>query len=98
MPDEYLIRGRNEAPAPTMRELAMVLFRQRRVFVWVSAIVFGAAVLYALIGANYKAEMKILVRRGRAEAPVSAGENAPLDVTRMAVTEEELNSEVELLR
>ena len=98
MPDEDLIRGRIEAPAPTMRELAMVLFRQRRVFVWVSAIVFGAAVLYALVGANYKAEMKILVRRGRADSPVSAGENAPLDLTRMAVTEEELNSEVELLR
>lgn len=76
----------------------MVLFCQRRVFVWVSAIVFGAAVLYALIGASYQAEMKILVRRGRADSPASAGENAPLDLTRMAVTEEELNSEVELLR
>jgi uncharacterized protein involved in exopolysaccharide biosynthesis len=42
--------------------------------------------------------MKILVRRGRADAPVSAGENAPLDLTRIAMTEEELNSEVELLR
>ena len=42
--------------------------------------------------------MKVLVRRGRADAPVSAGENAPLDLTRMAITEEELNSEVELLR
>ena len=42
--------------------------------------------------------MKVLVRRGRAQAPVSAGENAPLDLTRMGVTEEELNSEVELLR
>lgn len=98
MPDEDPIRGRIEAPAPTVRELAMVLFRQRRVFVWASAVVFGAAVLYALLGASYKAEMKILVRRGRADAPVSAGENAPLDLTRMAVTEEELNSEVELLR
>jgi uncharacterized protein involved in exopolysaccharide biosynthesis len=81
-----------------MRELAMVLFRQRRVFVWVSAVVFGAAVLYAITGTKYQANMKILVRRGRADAPVSAGENAPLDLTRMAVTEEELNSEVELLR
>lgn len=76
----------------------MVLFRQRRVFVWVSAVVFAAAVLYAITGTKYQANMKILVRRGRADAPVSAGENAPLDLTRMAVTEEELNSEVELLR
>ncbi len=98
MSDEDPIRGRTEAPAPTLRELAMVLFRQRRVFVWVSAAVFAAAVLYALAGTSYQANMKILVRRGRADAPVSAGENAPLDLTRMAVTEEELNSEVELLR
>src|SRR5205823_10485336 len=50
------------------------------------------------LGTQYQANMKVLVRRGRADAPVSAAENAPLDLTRMAVTEEELNSEVELLR
>ncbi len=76
----------------------MVLFRQRRVFVWVAAVVFAGAVLYALAGTKYEASMKILVRRGRADAPVSSGVNAPLDLTRLAVTEEELNSEVELLR
>lgn len=64
----------------------------------VFGLVLGAAVLYALFGAKYQANLKVLVRRGRADAPVSAGENAPLDLTRMAVTEEELNSEVELLR
>ena len=62
--------------APTMRELAMVLFRQRRVFVWAFALIFAASVLYALVGTKYQANMKILVRRGRADAPVSAGENA----------------------
>jgi uncharacterized protein involved in exopolysaccharide biosynthesis len=76
----------------------MVLFRQRRVFLWVAGLVFGAAVLYAVTGTTYQGSMKILVRRGRADAPVSSGENAPLDLTRVAVTEEELNSEVELLR
>ena len=76
----------------------MVLFRQRRVFVCVSGLVLAAAVLYAFLGAKYEANMKVLVRRGRADAPLSAGEDAPLDLTRMAITEEELNSEVELLR
>ena len=56
------------------------------------------AILYATFGTKYQVHMKILVRRGRADAPVSAGENAPLDLTRIGVTEEELNSEVELLR
>jgi len=97
MPDEDPIRGRTQ-PTPTLRELAMVLFRQRRVFVFVSGAVLAIAVCYAVFGTTYQAKMKVLVRRGRADAPVSAGENAPLDLTRMAITEEELNSEVELLR
>lgn len=76
----------------------MVVFRQRRVFVCVSGIVLAAAVLYAFAGVKYQAHMKVLVRRGRADAPVSAQQDAPLDLTRLAMTEEELNSEVELLR
>jgi uncharacterized protein involved in exopolysaccharide biosynthesis len=76
----------------------MVLFRQRRVFVCVSVAVLGAVILYLVAGARYRADMKLLVRRGRADAPVSAQENAPIDLTRMEVTEEDLNSEVELLR
>ena len=76
----------------------MVLFRRRRVFVCVAGLVVAAAILYAATGTSYQAKMKVLVRRGRADAPVSAGENAPLDLTRIGITEEELNSEVELLR
>jgi uncharacterized protein involved in exopolysaccharide biosynthesis len=81
-----------------VRELAQVLFRQRRVFVCVFATVVVATLVYVFAGARYEAQMTVLVRRGRADAPVSAGENAPLDLTRVAMTEEELNSEVELLR
>src|SRR5712675_566582 len=100
MADEDLIRARRRypAPSPTTRDLAQVMFRRRRVFVCVAMVVLAAVAIYSLIGARYEAQMKILVRRGRADAPVSAGENAPLDLTRIAMTEEELNSEVELLR
>jgi polysaccharide biosynthesis protein PslE len=97
MADEDLIRARTQPPAPTLRELAMVLFRQRKVFVSAFGAVMAAAVLYVFAGPRYQANMKILVRPGRADAPVSAQENAPLDLTRLAITEEELNSEVELL-
>ncbi len=76
----------------------MVLFRRRRVFVCISSLILAASLLYAIAGTKYQANMRVLVRRGRADAPVSAGINAPLDVTRVAITEEELNSEVELLR
>ncbi len=83
---------------PTLRDLVMVLFRRRRTFVWVAGLVFAASLWYAVTGTKYQANMKVLVRRGRAEAPVSSAVNAPLDLTRMGITEEELNSEVELLR
>src|SRR5580692_765402 len=96
--DEDPTRGRERTATPTLRELAMVLFRQRRVFVVASGMVLGLAILYAFFGAKYQANMKVLVRKGRADALVSATEDAPIDLTRMAITEEELNSEVELLR
>lgn len=76
----------------------MVLFRQRRVFVCFSGLVFVGVLFYAVAGARYEARMKILVRPGRADAPVSAQENAPLDLTHLAITEEDLNSEVQLLQ
>lgn len=97
MPDEDPIRSPNQ-PIPTVRDIAMVLFRRRRVFAWVAGIVFAASVVYAITGTTYQASMKVLVRRGRADAPVSTAINAPLDLTRMEVSEEQLNSEVELLR
>ena len=76
----------------------MVLFRRRRVFVCVSGLVLAGAVVYAFVGTQYQAKMKVLVRRGRANAPVTVEANAPMDLTRMEITEEELNSEVELVR
>jgi uncharacterized protein involved in exopolysaccharide biosynthesis len=97
MSEEDLMRARESTP-PTLRELVMVLFRRRKVFACASGFVLAAAILYAFAGTKYEANMKVLVRRGRANAPVTAQENAPLDLTRMVITEEELNSEVELLR
>lgn len=84
--------------SPTAREVAMVLFRQRNVFVCAAVLVFAGAVFYVLAGARYQAHMQVLVGSGRADTPVTAQENAPVDLTRLAITEEELNSEVELLK
>jgi uncharacterized protein involved in exopolysaccharide biosynthesis len=87
-----------ESPAPTVRELAMVLFRQRKLFVGVSGLIFVLAVIYAVAGASYRAHLRVLVRRGRSDPPVTGQQNAPPDFSRVEVTEEELNSEVELLK
>jgi uncharacterized protein involved in exopolysaccharide biosynthesis len=98
MPDQDPARKNEEPVSPTMRELAMVLFRQRKLFVGISGLVLVLAVIYAFAGANYRAQVRVLVRRGRADPPVTAQPNAPPDFSRVEVTEEELNSEVELLK
>jgi uncharacterized protein involved in exopolysaccharide biosynthesis len=98
MAEESLIRRPTETPTPTVRELAMVLFRRRSSFLSAATIVLVATIFYVLAGDRYQSEMKVLVRPGRADAPVSPAENAPLDLTRLAISEEEINSEVELLR
>ncbi len=87
-----------DIPAPTLRELAMVLFRQRKIFVSVFGVIFLLALVYACFGASYRAEVRILVRRGRSDPPAAAEQTAPPDFSRVEVTEEDLNSEVELLK
>ena len=98
MSDQEQTRKEEEPMSPTMRELAMVLFRQGKLFVGVSGMVFALAMAYAFAGATFRAQVRVLVRRGRADPPVTAQPNAPPDFSRVEVTEEELNSEVELLK
>jgi uncharacterized protein involved in exopolysaccharide biosynthesis len=98
MKEEALTRRMEDAESPTMRELAMILFRQGKLFVIVSSLVFLLAVGSALFGATYRAQLRIMVRRGRSDPPATGQPNAPPDFSRVEVTEEELNSEVELLK
>ena len=98
MLDHDPARKTEDAASPTLRELAIVLFRQGKLFVGVSALVFALAIVYAFAGATYRAHARVLVRRGRADPPVTAQQNAPPDFSRVEMTEEELNSEVELLK
>jgi uncharacterized protein involved in exopolysaccharide biosynthesis len=97
MSDQDLTR-QDEPLSPTVRELAIVLFRQRWVFLCISGLVLVLAVVYAFAGGTYRAHVRVLVRRGRADPPVTAQPNAPADFSRVEVSEEELNSEVELLK
>jgi Uncharacterized protein involved in exopolysaccharide biosynthesis len=83
-------------PLPTMRDLAAVIFRQRRIIL----AVFGAVIVLVLLSGiwmrKYEAHMKILVLHQRTDAMVSAAANAPTQDLG-GVTEEDLNSEVEIL-
>jgi len=91
-------RRQEGADSPTMREFLVVVFRQGKLFACVSGLVFILAVVYAFAGTTYRAHVKVLVRRGRSDPPAAAQANAPPDFSRVEVTEEELNSEVELLK
>src|SRR5258706_3640325 len=98
MHDQDPARKAQQPASPTVREVAIVLFRQRKVFVGVSGLVLVLAAVYAFAGATYRAHVRVLVRRGRVDPPVTAQPNAPSDFFRVEITEEELNSEVELLK
>lgn len=97
MPEELrLIPRFARPPSPTLRDLLAVVFRQRRLLLISFVGFFLAVVLYGLIARSYQSEMKVLVRRGRVD-PVVSSTPSQAEFEREGVTEEELNSEVELL-
>jgi uncharacterized protein involved in exopolysaccharide biosynthesis len=81
----------------TWRDVALPLFRQRKLVVLIFSGVFCGAMLAALfMPRKFEAEMKIFVNRDRADAVVTPDMNtavAPVP----AVSQEDMNSEVELL-
>src|SRR3954464_3476279 len=91
-----LFRQYGPASTPTLRDVLAVMFRQRRTLLITFALILGAAVLYGSLSPSYQAEMKGLVRKGRVD-PVMTPAPTPSPEFARGVTEEELNSEVNLL-
>ena len=88
----------NQALSPTFRDVLAIAFRHRRLMiVSFSAVLLGAVLAAILQPSRYAAEMKILVKRERVD-PIVSSEAAALPQFALGVTEEELNSEVELLK
>ena len=82
---------------PTLREIAAPLFRQRKLLLpTFLGVVLVAVLIVAFLPQDYQAEMKILVKHERVDAAVSSGRDPAL-ANAGDVTEEELNSEVEIL-
>jgi uncharacterized protein involved in exopolysaccharide biosynthesis len=92
--------GAQIARATTFRDALMPVFRQKRVAYVVFFGVLGGAVAGAFfMPRKYEAEMKILVNRDRVDAIVTPDPDAPVAASPApVVTEEDLNSEVELLK
>ncbi len=100
MREDLTIDRRWSATSPffTKRDVAAVLFRRKRVFVISFAAILLTALLYALLFPSYQSQMKFLVRRGRLDPPMTPQPTGVSEYARYDVTEEELNSEIELLK
>src|ERR1700731_321402 len=82
----------------TVRDFLAIGFRQRQLILNTFLGIFSIAVVVAfLLPTKYEAQMKILVRHERAESVVSPEREAPVQ-WRTEVSEEELQSEAELIK
>ena len=83
--------------SPTLRDLLAVIFRQRRPGLLAFVAVFLAVVAYGMTAPTYQSGMKVLLRRERVDpalTPIPSG----AEFEREGITEEQVNSEVELLQ
>src|SRR5262245_7207694 len=90
--------GTNWRRVYTLRDFSGVLFRQAPIAIFCFLLVVAVAVVAILMMPDrYQSEMRILVKHDRADALISASAGAgPLLAP--DVTEQELNSEIELLQ
>jgi uncharacterized protein involved in exopolysaccharide biosynthesis len=95
--EELALEVYNRPSLPTARDILAVVFRQRRAMLIAFGLVIIAAAVSGLWVPKYETQMKILVRRQRSDEIVTASSNAPSQMFNDQVSEEDLNSEVELL-
>ena len=86
------------ARSPTLRDLLAIVFLYRRVMMISFFGILGGSILAAVLQPHqYQAEMKILVKRERVD-PIVTSETSSQSQFAPEVTEEQINSEVELLK
>jgi succinoglycan biosynthesis transport protein ExoP len=82
----------------TARDVVAIGFRHQRLLVLCFVgVVLGVSLSAVLLPAKYRAETKLLVKRDRVDPVVSPEQNAPM-MFHDTVSEEEINSEVELIQ
>jgi uncharacterized protein involved in exopolysaccharide biosynthesis len=93
--------GNNSAAgdrSPTIRDFVTVVFRHKKLMALSFVGILLAATLVAVLQpSRYQAQMKILVKRERID-PVVTPQASAISPAAVPVTEEDLNSEVELLK
>lgn len=95
--DDLAIERYNRQPLPTPRDIISPLFRQRWAMLAIFVLVVTAVAISGVWIPRYDAQMKILALHRRSDSMVSSSANAPSQFSNDQVSEEDLNSEVELL-
>jgi uncharacterized protein involved in exopolysaccharide biosynthesis len=95
--EEPAIEQYKRQPLPTSRDIVAVLFRRRWAMLVAFALVVIAVALSGMWLPKYEAKMKILVQRKRSDTMITSSATAPAQFSSDQVSEEDLNSEVELL-
>jgi polysaccharide biosynthesis protein PslE len=86
-------------PSPTLRDVVAMAFRHRQLITLSFVGIFIGAVLAAiLLPAQYEAHTMFLVKHERVDPVVTSEPNAMPQLSNDVVSEEDLNSEVELIK
>ena len=96
-PDELATEQYAQQTLPTLRDVVAVLFRQRWPMLFAFVIVLVAVALSGVWIPEYQSQMKILALRQRSDQMVTPSAMAPTQFSNDQVSQEDLNSEVELL-
>jgi uncharacterized protein involved in exopolysaccharide biosynthesis len=81
----------------TLRDVVAMGFRRRRIALMCFSGILLGTIVFALLTPKYRAETEILVKRERVDPVVSPEQTQPLTI-QADVQEEEMNSEVELIK
>ena len=95
--EELAIELDRRQPLPTSRDIVAVLFRRRWAMLAAFVLVVIAVAVSGVWVPKYEAKMKILVERKRSDSMITSSATAPAQFSSDQVSEEDLNSEVELL-
>lgn len=94
---DTLANNSSKVVSISVKDVLGILFRRKRIIVMTfSAIFLGSLLLGILSPASYQAHTKLLVKKERVDPVITPTKDEPM-VAHDDVTEEELNSEVELL-
>lgn len=98
MREELQIVARRPEHFPSLRDFVAVFFRHKQLLVMGFVVFATAGILYSVLFPSYESEMKVLVRRSRIDPAITPTPSPSPAFEHDEVTEEELNSEVELLK